>query len=371
MDFKKLKEKHIISYWKRKRNRFKPYMLIIFVWFIVFITIPFAVKANNEEESARGDMFYVQVLNSSFPLVKATVFDEADIGENRYSFKRETLKLFGIDIYNPESLIGKEISCMKTDKDGQLTARGESTDTLFNSFKLNDKSVSKNGGDKTKDVNLPNKTVNVYEPNLKKQINKAKPEVFIYHTHTCESYKPENVSSLDPSKNICAIGDELAHQLEENYGISVIHDKTVHDANAYTQSYKRSGVTVDKYLKKYGDFKLVIDLHRDSVENKTAVTTKLNGENVAKFMFVMASKNPHFKNNMTHVNSMMNISNKLYPNFCRGILYRQHGVSFYHQNKSNNSILIEWGSHINTFDEAKNSAKYMARIIAEHMNGKK
>lgn len=154
----------------------------------------------------------------------------------------------------------------------------------------------------------------------------------------------------------------------DNYGINTLHDKTVHDAQAYTQSYARSSVTVDKQLKQHGDFKLIIDLHRDAGSNKKAFVTKLNGENVAKFMMVMAKKNPHFNKNNNMATNIMNTSNKLFPGFCKGIYYYNYGTRYFNQDKSNNAVLIEVGADINTTGESKASAKYLARIIAECLN---
>ena len=68
--------------------------------------------------------------------------------------------------------------------------------------------------------------------------------------------------------NVVGVGDVLANELEENYGISVIHDKTNH-CISYNDSYTRSGETVDKYLQEYGDFKMIIHLHRDSLDDKS------------------------------------------------------------------------------------------------------
>lgn len=67
----------------------------------------------------------------------------------------------------------------------------------------------------------------------------------------------------------------------------------------------------------------------------------------------------------------MDISNKLFPGFCKGIYtgYRR-GTKYFNQNKSDNSLLIEVGSNINTVQETKNSAKYLARVIAEYINAK-
>ncbi len=60
------------------------------------------------------------------------------------------------------------------------------------------------------------------------------------------------------------IGAEIAEQLE-NAGIGVIQDTTLHDYPSYNGSYERSAVTVKKYLKKYPDIKVVLDIHRDAI----------------------------------------------------------------------------------------------------------
>lgn len=343
-----------------KKNRdIKHYIIAIVGIFSLIIFLPFIAKASSSMNSDKDNLFYVQVINNSMALVKGTVFDERDLEEGSFSIKKEILKCFNITS-NPTSILEKEIACIETGNSSEMNI-------TFNPFKLSNKSISVY--DDKKDNNS-NKTVNIYNPKLKKTLNKAKPEVFIYHTHTTESFKPEEKFSMDHDKNVCEIGDVIVNELENNYGISVVHDKTVHDV-AYTGSYQRSGETVNRYLKKYGDFKLLIDLHRDSVDNKSAFTIKLNGENVAKYMFVIAKNNPHFKSNMMHVNDMIQISNKLYPKLCRGVLYYERGACASNQKKSNNSILIELGSYVNTLDEAKRTGKYLSRVIAEHLNGKK
>jgi stage II sporulation protein P len=173
---------------------------------------------------------------------------------------------------------------------------------------------------------------------------------------------------MDPGKNVCAIGTVITNELENNYGIATIHDTTVNNEVAYTKSYERSGETLDKYLSKYGDFKMVIDIHRDSALDKKSDTMMVNGENIAKFMFVMARKNPHYDKNIALVNSIMNIANKDFPGICNGIYYYDNGTNFFNQGKSNNAFLLEIGSDMNTMDEAKATGKYIARILAEKIN---
>lgn len=348
---------------------------------VVFIVNSSKTYFNNYK---RSNLFYEQVINYTLPFVKTTTFTKDALVESGGSIKVQFLKVIGLDLLNPLSLMGKEISYLST-----LTATGSKknpvdTNLDFNSFRLQDNQVSKNS---TSIENVNNNTSNLQpsEDNtitpvkvapidntgLIVPLNSEKPEVFIYHTHTSESYQPAKADSRDESENVCAVGDILKSELEKNYGISVVHDKTMH-SNSYVDAYSRSGVTVDKYLKQFSDFKLIIDLHRDSVDKKQAVTTRMNNENVAKIMFVLAKNNPHYSKNLQVINELKVISNRLFPSFLRGdTIYESGKGGAFNQTKSNNSILIEVGSQVNTLSEAKNSAKYMARIMAEYIKSKR
>lgn len=343
-------------------------VFVLMVSMLLIIILPCVVRANNYSSYVKRNMFYVQVLNYTMPAVKATSFNEDDMAENRFSISQTALAATGLNLKNPKSVLGREMAFIGSED----IAAGERPNVDFNHFKLDDKQVAKETdntvANSNENTNLQNREVAVHDPKLKKTLNTDKPEVFIYHTHTTEGYKPGKPINTDNTQNVVAVGDELIKELQTNYGISAINDKTVHDAEAYTQSYARSAVTVDRNLNKYKDFKLIIDLHRDSVENKNAVTTKVNGENAAKISLVMAKKNPHFSKNMALANEIIDTSNKLFPGFCRGVIYYNYGTRYFNQNKSDNAILIEVGADINTIDEAKASAKYLARIIAEVLN---
>ena len=220
---------------------------------------------------------------------------------------------------------------------------------------------------------------NLYDPGLKGVLDKNKPRVLIYHSHTSEAYATSDKdtsktnSSTDQTRNVCEVGDVITNELEKNYGISVIHDKNVNDKPNYTIAYKNSGLTLDKYLKKYGNFDLIIDLHRDSVVNKNEELTKINGQNVAKFMFVVTRQNPRYAKQKKLVDHMIGISNKLFPGLLneKPIDYHDFGINFYNQAKSDNAMLIEVGTFTNSVGEVKNTGMYLSRIIAEQLNGKK
>jgi len=353
--------------------------LVLLFIFLVGLILPKSVKADSEGTTA--SFFYVNIINNVLSIIKCSnKEDHPTSSKNSMDFS--SLSYLGVDIMNPISIITKEIAYLdKNEVSTDVPVSNGSTQVekikefIFNPFNLDDKQVSKS----EVKVESPNVIANLYNPALKQTLNKAKPRVLIYHTHTSEAYRTSDKdtsktnSSLDQTRNVCAVGDVITEELEKNYGISVIHDKTVHDKGDYNNAYKKSGVTLDNYLKVYGNFDLIIDLHRDSVVDKNTITTKMNGENVAQFMFVVAQQNPKYAQQKKIINSMIGISNKLYPNLLRGleITVVNHGIGFYNQNRSANAVLLEMGTYTNTIGEVKNTGKYLSRIIAEQLNGKK
>lgn len=340
---------------------------------IISLILPKSAKADSEGEYRNS--FYINVINNVLSVMKPT--------NSEVNIKKSALSVLGLDIKNPITIITKEISYLhknetEVNNESEEIAEREEDKNLItfilNPFNLDDKQITK-FEDKRDDTNVIS---DLYNPKLKQTLDKAKPRVFIYHTHATESYltsekdKTKSAFNTDTSRNVCAVGNVIKEELEKKYGISVIHDETLHNVGDYNAAYKKSGITLDKYLKSYGNFDLVIDLHRDGFENKKLITTKINGENVAQFMFVMAKGNTKYAKQKKLVDSMIGISNKLFPDLLndKEITFVNRGIAFYNQNKSDNAILIEVGTYTNTIGETKNTGRYLSRIIAEQLNGK-
>jgi len=362
-------KKNFSKYFIKKNSNVRIFFSIftLLIIFLIGVILPNSAKADSEGDST--NYFYVSVINNALSVIKSSNTKQQDTN-NENNSNLAALSFLGVDISNPVSIVVKEIAYL----DGNESSDVSNPETFsFNPFNLDDKQVSKSDA---KDSNV---VANLYNPALKKTLNNAKPRVLIYHSHTSEAYRTSDKdtsktkASLDQTRNVCAVGDVIESELEKKYGISVIHDKNVNDTGDYNNAYKKSGVTLDKYLKVYEKFDLIIDLHRDSVENNNAVTTKINGERVAQFMFVVTDKNPKYSKQKKLINSMIATSNKLYPGLIRSnpIYYYHWGMGFYNQNRSDNAMLIEVGTYTNTVQEVKNTGKYLSRIIAEQLNGKK
>ena len=221
------------------------------------------------------------------------------------------------------------------------------------------------------ELNAPSEA---YDSSLKKTLNSSNVEVLIYHTHSHEGYAESGSDTEQEDFSVVGVGDVLAQELQDGYGISVIHDKTIHDTSPYNQSYYRSGPTVESYLNQFPNLKLIIDLHRDSGPSKDKTTVEINGQSLARVMFVTSKASPYYSEMMTTVNSMINTAKNLFPglladgNSGEGLYEYNHGSNNFNQDLSPACILTEFGTELNTAQEAKLSAKYLARLIAETLN---
>lgn len=337
-----------------KINLFKICILIIFIISIfVFKTI---LVSSNEGFIKR---ISTKVLGFSFP----------NLTTGDFSHKSSNIKLFPYDIFNfKKDIIKDEISFLKTincndniydsyDKSEKLKSHEkinfENTDEEIRGFILDDSSIklNKNEGN----INTLGK----------------KPRVLIYHTHTGEAYYP---IGDDPSRsrnnkyNVCAVGDKIKSILESEYNIEVIHDIKIHDEN-YTKSYQKSRETLKEYLSKYGDFDLIIDLHRDSIEDKKMAQCTIGDEKAAKFMFVMCTANPNYNEQKKIVDKLLTITKEKYPQLLRSneILTYKNGIGYYSQDLSAKSLLIECGTNLNTIEEALVTAKYISEILGKYL----
>ena len=225
---------------------------------------------------------------------------------------------------------------------------------------------------------------NLLNSKLSSKIEKNnKPQVLIVHTHTTETYLSgdyktytENFSSrtTDNQKNMAAIGEIIAKKLNAA-GIKTIHDKTQHDYPQYNGSYGRSATTVKNYLSKNKDIKIVLDLHRDSVtvsgNDKAKLVTKINGKKAAQVMLVMGSQSgsiknhPNWQENLKLAVRLQRTMETKYPTLARPMVVASKN---YNQSLSKGALLIEFGTDMNSLDEAKYSAELVAESLITLLN---
>ena len=209
------------------------------------------------------------------------------------------------------------------------------------------------------------------------------PQVLIVHTHTTETFLQTDAKTYgvnhssrttDNSKNMAAIGAIIAKKLNDA-GIKTLHDKTQHDYPQYNGSYSRSAKTVNSYLTKYKSIKIVLDLHRDSVtvsgNDKAKLVTKINGKKAAQVMLVMGSQSgsvknhPNWQENLKLALKLQQTMENKYPTLARPLVLAS---SRYNQSLSKGALLMEFGTDMNSLDEAKYSAELVADSLISLLN---
>lgn len=343
---------------KRKDNNIDLKKLILIIVVMVFVIRALYVIIIHKKEDVK---LYISLLNKGMPYVES--LNSTESGE-ALSVEKLLIETLGINKISPFSLIKSEVPYFENVSYEHIEYDENSIATL-NPFQLDDNSIIKY----TPEENTGNTVASkAYKPELKKQLDVNKPEILIYHSHTTEYYSPATRDTTEENLSVVGVGNVLTKELEENYGIATIHDKTIH-STSYNDSYKRSGETVQKYLDNYKNFKIIIDIHRDAVPDKSTVTTNINGEDLAKIMFVTAKNNPHYSQNQALTDKINGLSRSLFPGLSKGIKTYERGKDSFNQSKSPTVILIEVGANTNTNQEAQNTAKYIARLLAEALNG--
>lgn len=199
--------------------------------------------------------------------------------------------------------------------------------------------------------------------------------LIIYHTHGTESYYPDegsNYRSLDEGKNVTGIGNIVASNLEGN-GINLTHLQEYNDYPDYNSSYANSNYAVSQILSN-SKKNLLIDIHRDGAEENSEYeavlsqvkTTYINDRAAATCTLVVGDKNGNYEQVKQTADKLYAIAEEMYPGLFRKIIVRPG--AYFNQYLSNQSMLIEIGSSLNTLDEAQYSADLVSQVLLEYID---
>ena len=202
------------------------------------------------------------------------------------------------------------------------------------------------------------------------------PQVLIVHTHATETYRPTEGlwfaadatgRTTDTALNVVAVGAEMAAVLNAA-GICTIQDTTLHDYPSYNGSYARSNATVREYLAAYPSIRVVIDLHRDAIEQDgawVAPVTQAGDRQAAQVMLICGCDNggnlPRYRENLAFAAAWEAAMEELCPGLTRPVLF---DYRYYNQDLSTGSLLLEVGGHGNTLEEAKHAARLAGQALA-------
>ncbi len=203
------------------------------------------------------------------------------------------------------------------------------------------------------------------------------PQVLIMHTHATETYRlyeglyydlDDTARTTDKTLSVCAVGAIMAQTLNDA-GIYTLHDTTLNDYPSYNDSYDNSYDVVAAYLEAYPSIKVVIDVHRDALqddENWYAPVSEINGQQSAQVMIIAGCDNgssitlPNCMENLAFAAAWQAEMEGLYPGLTRSAMFN---YKYYNQDLTTGSLLLEVGGHGNTLNEAL----YAGQLAAESL----
>lgn len=217
---------------------------------------------------------------------------------------------------------------------------------------------------------------------LELSVDKSKPAVLIFHSHTSEGYEliernwyavGYTARSNDENINVVRVGTEIANYLKKA-GYTVIHDKTIHD-DSYSDSYPNSRKTIEKHLKEHPEIQIVLDIHRDSITQNDGSKIKplntIGGKKAAQLMIITGAEEgkvedfPDWEYNLRFALQLQKKCEDMFPGLMRPVLFSQRK---YNMDITRFSLLIEMGSEANTLEEACYSGRMLGSALAALMD---
>ncbi|MFS0574546.1 stage II sporulation protein P [Sporosarcina sp. 179-K 3D1 HS] len=206
----------------------------------------------------------------------------------------------------------------------------------------------------------------------------GKDVIYIYHTHSRESFLPYFTNTDEPEEayhskaNITLIGGMLGRALERR-GIGSKVDSTdiVQELNLkgldYTNSYQVSGERVRSARAENKDLEIFLDIHRDSLR-KNSTTKVIDGESFARLLFVVGTGHENYEKNLSFTEGLDKLLASTYPGLSKGILKKDgsQGNGVYNQDISPNSVIVEIGGVDNTVEELHRTTEALALVLSDH-----
>ena len=186
-------------------------------------------------------------------------------------------------------------------------------------------------------------------------------KVHIYNTHQGEEYVSYNV--VDGANYLKTCLENQGYQCDVE-GNNFEQYKNVHNISC-DKSYSVSKMYLEQSITNNGNYDLIIDFHRDSID-KNLSTLSYNNKNYAKIMFVVGKSSGKFDRVNQMSEDLSSRANAIVPKISRGVYVKQ---SHYNQGTSDNMLLIEVGAQSNTKEEIMNTVELLSSIIDGYLKG--
>lgn len=210
----------------------------------------------------------------------------------------------------------------------------------------------------------------------------SEPKILIYHTHASESFSDSRPGVSEDT--VVGIGSYLADLLNNQYGIPTFHDETAYDiidghldrSRAYENAYDG----ISQILKDNPSIEVVIDLHRDGVDEDTHLITEVNGKPTAKIMFLNGVSRSNMNGDIDYLQNPNKLTNlafsfqlylagkEEYGDYVRKIYVRSLRYNLHVMPRA---TLIEAGAQNNTIEEEKNAMEPLAAMLDKVLRNSK
>ena len=273
-----------------------------------------------------------------------------------------------------KAIADREKTASKDKKDGAIYEKQYKNEGVTNSF----------GAVKVKNVNSTSIDIEkILGEKIDLTVEKDKPSVLIFHTHTTETFQILDrgfyevgfmTRTKDENLNMVRVGKAICEEIEKA-GYQVIHDNEIHDLS-YNGAYAHSRKKVEEYLKKYPTIEVVLDIHRDAIQQndgtKIKPTATIDGKKAAQIMLISGCQEkgnpienfPDWRYNLTFAVHLQNQLETMFPGITRPLYFCPRK---YNMNLSHCSLLVEVGSDANTLEEAVYTGKCIGAALSEIM----
>ena len=215
---------------------------------------------------------------------------------------------------------------------------------------------------------------------MKLEKNPEQPQILIYHTHSQEGFA-DSVEG-DTSTTVIGVGDYLVQLLQEQYGYQVLHITDTFDIVDgqldRSAAYNYAEPVISQALQEHPTIEVVIDLHRDGVDESKHLVTEVNGKPAAQVMFfnglsrtnqngeISYLPNPYIEDNLAFSFQLEYLAKQYYPEYTRCIYLKGYRYNLHLKPRS---LLLEVGAQTNTVEEAKNAMEPFADLLYKVLSG--
>lgn len=199
------------------------------------------------------------------------------------------------------------------------------------------------------------------------------PTILLMHTHGSESYSDSETGvyrTQNPEKSVIAVAERMAEVLEQR-GYHAVHDTTICDEPEFSGAYNRSRQVIAENLAAYPTIALVLDIHRDAVEDENGqqmrMACQLGDETSAQLMLVVGTdagglEHPNWRQNLSLAAVLQSRMSGTWAGIMRPLNLR---TERFNQDLAPLDLLVEVGASGNTLEEAMAAGAHFAEALSD------